>query len=153
MQVHKVRRVNRIAILTFLVGYPAAGFVFGNVFFLILDLATGPYQPAAKDLSIILWTVAGVGAGVYSAWAFWRAGKDLQSEIDAIQPAGLVAVLLDREAPFGDRHDAAMDLAQYDEPEGWEALTSVKNDPNEDPHIVEEAEQSLLEIHRRRNET
>jgi len=113
MQSHKVRRVNRIAILTFLIGYPAAGFVFGNVFFLILNFA----------------------------------------EIDATQPAGLVAVLLDGEAPFGDRHDAAMDLAGYDEPEVWEALTRVKNDPNEEPDIIEEAEQSLLEIQRRRAES
>tara|TARA_R110002049_G_scaffold272614_1_gene450203 strand:- start:107 stop:568 length:462 start_codon:yes stop_codon:yes gene_type:complete len=153
MQFHKVRRANRIAILTFLVGCPAAGFVFGNVFFMILNLATGPYQPVAEDLSIILWTAAGAGAGVYSAWAFWRAGEDLQADIDAIQPAGLVAVLLDREAPFGDRHDAAMDLANYDEPEALEALNSVKNDPDEDADIVEEVEQSLLEIYRRRNES
>ena len=42
-----------------------------------------------------------------------------------------------------------MDLASFDDSEARQALTSVKDDPNEDPDIVEEAEQSLLEIHRR----
>lgn len=64
------------------------------------------------------------------------------------QPAGLISVLLDQSREFGDRHDAAMDLAFYKEPEAIEALESVVNDPNEDPDIVEEAEQSLLEIRR-----
>lgn len=66
------------------------------------------------------------------------------------QREGLISVLLDRSAEFGDRHDAAMDLAGFDEPEVWEALTRVKNDPNEEQDIVEEAEQSLLEIQRRK---
>ncbi len=91
------------------------------------------------------------------AWFFdkrllypWR--TELQSP-EVSQPQGLISVLLDQSAEYGDRHDAAMDLAKYDEPEAWEALTRVKNDPNEEPDIVEEAEQSLLEIHRRRSES
>ena len=71
----------------------------------------------------------------------------------AEQPQGLISVLLDKSAEFGDRHDAAMDLAEYDEPEAWEALARVKNDPTEDPEIVEETEQSLLEIQLRRTES
>ena len=65
------------------------------------------------------------------------------------QPEGLISVLLDRSRDFGDRHDAAMDLQNYDEPEAIEALRNVKSDPAEDPDIVEEAAQSLMEIQRR----
>ncbi|MEM9403548.1 MAG: hypothetical protein AAGA44_13810 [Pseudomonadota bacterium] len=68
---------------------------------------------------------------------------------DAVQPDGLLSVLRDRSAPFGDRHDAAMDLADYDEPEVVDALTKVKEDPSEDADIAEEAAHSLLEIRRR----
>ena len=68
------------------------------------------------------------------------------------QPNGLIAVLLDRSAEFGDRHDAAMDLAFYDDPAAISALESVISDPAEDPDTVEEAEQSLIEI-RRENST
>ena len=67
----------------------------------------------------------------------------------AMQPSGLIAVLLDPVNEFGDRHDAAVDLASYDEPEVIAALTRVKNDPKEDEDLVEEAGQSLLEIQRR----
>ncbi len=67
----------------------------------------------------------------------------------AMQPSGLISVLLETANEFGDRHDAAMNLASYDEPEVIAALMKVKNDPKEDGAIVEEAEQSLLEIHRR----
>ncbi len=69
---------------------------------------------------------------------------------DVVQPDGLIDVLLDRDAPFGDRHDAAMDLADYDNPEAINALTKVKDDPSEDADIAEEAGQSLLEIDRRK---
>ncbi len=65
------------------------------------------------------------------------------------QPQGLISILLDQSREFGDRHDAAMDLAKFDEPEARAALTTVKNTPDEDPDLVEEAEQSLLEIQRR----
>jgi hypothetical protein len=41
------------------------------------------------------------------------------------QPAGLIAVLRDRNAPFADRHDAAMDLAAFDGPEPERALVSI----------------------------
>jgi len=45
-----------------------------------------------------------------------------------------------------------MDLQFYDDPEAIEALRSVKNDRAEDPDIVEEAKQSLIEIQRRHSE-
>ena len=65
------------------------------------------------------------------------------------QPRGLISVLLDRSAEFADRHDAAMDLAAFDEPAALAALLSITNDPDEDAEIVEEAERSLQEIRRR----
>lgn len=76
----------------------------------------------------------------------WR--TDLK-RYEVSQPQGLISVLLDHSAEFGDRHDAAMDLAAFDDTNTVAALTQIKNDPREDPDIVEEAAQSLLEIHAR----
>lgn len=41
------------------------------------------------------------------------------------QPDGLISVLLDEQAQFGDRDDAAMDLAAYDEPAAEGALLTM----------------------------
>ena len=41
----------------------------------------------------------------------------------------LMSVLQDRAAPFGDRHDAAMDLGAFDGPEVEAALIAVACDP------------------------
>lgn len=65
------------------------------------------------------------------------------------QPAGLISVLLDREADFGDRHDAAMDLSELDGEAVVLALNQIIEDKTEDPDIVEECEQSLLDLKRR----
>ena len=62
------------------------------------------------------------------------------------QPAGLISVLLDRSVPFGDRDDAAMDLAAYDTPEAENALVSVILDRTEDDDLVDRAAESLAEI-------
>ncbi len=71
---------------------------------------------------------------------------------DSHQPAGLISVLLDRKAPFGDRHDAAMDLGASDQPEAAAALNQVADDATEDPDLVEECRESLMTIEDR-NET
>lgn len=62
------------------------------------------------------------------------------------QPAGLIAVLLDVAAEFGDRDDAAMDLAAFDEPAAEEALLKIVLDPSEDEELVDSAGESLHEI-------
>ena len=62
------------------------------------------------------------------------------------QPQGLVSVLLDEYAPFGDRDDAAMDLGAYDEPEAEEALFSVACRPDTDRLLTETCGESLGEI-------
>ena len=79
-------------------------------------------------------------------WRRYVAGR-------AEQPSGLISVVLDLTNEFGDRHDAVMDLASYDEPEVIAALTKVKNDPEEDADMIEEAHHSLLEIQRRVSES
>jgi hypothetical protein len=45
------------------------------------------------------------------------------------QPEGLITVLLDRNAPFGDRDDAAMDLAAYETPEAENADSGQEHAP------------------------
>jgi hypothetical protein len=67
----------------------------------------------------------------------------------AKQPEGLLSVLADRSAQFGDRDDAAMDLCAFDQPEVEAALIAVVTDPCEDPDIVDSAGESLREIWRR----
>lgn len=97
----------------------------------------------------VLFSISGaIVAGTFLLLAhLWR------QHPEAKQPEGLISVLLDRSREFGDRHDAATDLAFYHEPEVIEALKCVRSDPAEDPDIVEEAEQSLIEIHRRNSES
>lgn len=62
------------------------------------------------------------------------------------QPGGLVAVLLDRNAPFGDRHDAAMDLARFDEDEAERALTSCLLDELTNQDLADACAESLAEV-------
>ena len=66
------------------------------------------------------------------------------------QPTGLLIVLADRAAEFGDRHDAAMDLGSYDEPEVEVALLAVASNLSEDPDIADAAGESLSEVWRRK---
>ena len=65
------------------------------------------------------------------------------------QPEGLISTLLDKSREYGDRHDAAMDLVYFwYDPKVTEALSKVKGDPIEDPDIVEEVTNTLVEIRR-----
>ena len=66
------------------------------------------------------------------------------------QPQGLIELLLDKNAEFGDRDDAAMDLYQYDEPAAEQALIRVVQDMNEDDDILDSAGESLSEIWKRK---
>lgn len=70
---------------------------------------------------------------------------------DVSQPDGLISVLLNRKAEFGDRHDAAMDLSEYDGEAVESALQQIITDKTEDVDLAEECEQSLREIRRRQN--
>jgi hypothetical protein len=66
-----------------------------------------------------------------------------------LQPAGLISVLLDTAAEFGDRHDAAMDLAEYDDPSAEQALLRIALDSAADDDLADEAGHSLSQIWRR----
>ena len=55
----------------------------------------------------------------------------------------LVLVLLDKSAPFGDRHDAAMDLGGHDSLEVERALMQVAADCTEENEIADAAGESL----------
>ena len=65
------------------------------------------------------------------------------------QPAGLISVLLDPAAEFGDRHDAAMDLAEYDDQAAEQALLRVALDVSADNELADEAGHSLWQIWQR----
>ena len=64
----------------------------------------------------------------------------------AKQPEGLISVLLDLDAEFGDRDDAAMDLGGFDEPAAEEALLKVVLSGDEDEDIADRAGESLWQI-------
>jgi hypothetical protein len=64
----------------------------------------------------------------------------------AAQPEGLISVLLDRTAPVGDRHDAAMDLGTFDEAAVLVALIEVASDAQEDELILDGCGESIAEI-------
>ncbi len=70
---------------------------------------------------------------------------------DAPQPQGLISVLSDTKADFGDRHDAAMDLGAYDDVTAEKALVETVTDADEDEDIVDAAAESLQEIWLRKN--
>lgn len=75
--------------------------------------------------------------------------RRLRPNVAPNQPAGLISVLLDRLAPFGDRSDAAMDLGAFDEPEAAAALKQLAEDATEDPDLVEQCRESLMDIEHR----
>jgi hypothetical protein len=66
------------------------------------------------------------------------------------QPEGLISVLLNTEAEFGDRDDAAMDLGEFDEPAAEEALLKVVLSQTEDEGIADRAGESLWQIWKRK---
>jgi hypothetical protein len=62
------------------------------------------------------------------------------------QPEGLIGVLLDETAEYGDRGDAAMDLSEYDGADVEAALAHVACDPAADEMIADSCGESLAEI-------
>jgi hypothetical protein len=66
------------------------------------------------------------------------------------QPAGLIGVLLSRDARLDDRDDAAMDLAGFDEPEALNALIAIASAAEEDPLLLDSCGESIAEIWARR---
>ena len=66
------------------------------------------------------------------------------------QPAGLISVLLDKHAEFGDRDDAGMDLEFYDTPESISALLEIVEDPHADEDLRDTCKESLQGIYRNR---
>lgn len=67
------------------------------------------------------------------------------------QPEGLITVLLDKNAEYGDRDDAAMDLAAYGTPEAISALVTIACDPEIDEGLADSCGESLAEIWIRHN--
>lgn len=67
------------------------------------------------------------------------------------QPEGLIQVLLDKNAEFGDRDDAAMDLGEFDDPAAEDALTQIVQEMTEDGDIAIRAGESLAEIWKRKS--
>jgi hypothetical protein len=66
------------------------------------------------------------------------------------QPAGLIEVLLDASADIGDRHDAAMDLGDFDEEAVERALADLACDCGADENLADACGESLAEIWCRR---
>lgn len=67
------------------------------------------------------------------------------------KPDGLINVLLDSSAEFGDRDDAAMDLGAFDESHAFDALYSIASDPGADADLQERCGESLAQICRRQS--
>ena len=67
------------------------------------------------------------------------------------QPEGLIELLLDKKAEFGDRDDAAIDLGEFDDPTAEDALTRIVQDMSEDGDIADRAGESLAEIWKRKS--
>ena len=66
------------------------------------------------------------------------------------QPAGLIQVLLDESAEYGDRHDAAMDLGAFDTQPVEDALSRVACDATAHEGLADACGESLAEIWCRR---
>ncbi len=64
----------------------------------------------------------------------------------APQSSDLISILLSSSAPFGDRHDAAMDLGEFDAAEAEAALLQVVLNLFEDSDIADAAGESLWSI-------
>jgi hypothetical protein len=62
------------------------------------------------------------------------------------QPTGLIRVLLDANAEFGDRHDAAMDLSAFDGDRVEEVLAQLACDERVDEGLADACGESLAEI-------
>jgi hypothetical protein len=62
------------------------------------------------------------------------------------QPSGLIQVLLDLRAEYGDRHDAAMDLGAFDEKSAEEALALLACDLGTGEDLADACGESLAEI-------
>jgi hypothetical protein len=69
----------------------------------------------------------------------WLGGERHSSTVS--QPHGLISVLCDVSAPVGDRDDAAMDLAAFDE--ALPVLISVARRADEDEMIVDQCAHSI----------
>lgn len=63
-----------------------------------------------------------------------------------------MSVLGNRAAPFGDRHDAAMDLGRFSDAEVLACLEAVMVDPSEDADLVDVCRESIEEIRQRLQE-
>lgn len=64
----------------------------------------------------------------------------------------LVKILLDINARIDERDDAAMDLGDYDDDRGLNALIAIATNPSEELFIMDACGASIAEILVRRNE-
>lgn len=83
------------------------------------------------------------------SWLFPFCQRTVRTEPESRPPPseiGLIDILLDSTAPYGDRHDAAMDLVAFDRPDVIAALLTVACAPTEDEALLDACGESLGEI-------
>jgi hypothetical protein len=86
-----------------------------------------------------------IGAGKF--WdPFSKRRSSMWVQMMKGQPSGLIQVLLDNGAEFGDRHDAAMDLGAFDEVSVEEALARLACDKGADDDLADACAESLAQI-------
>ncbi|NNM44262.1 MAG: hypothetical protein HKM07_07975 [Chlamydiae bacterium] len=64
----------------------------------------------------------------------------------------LIDILLDKTAREDERHDAAMDIGEFNDDRALNALVRLASDPNEDNIVLDVCGESIAEILVKRNE-
>ena len=90
------------------------------------------------------WKADVSSIGTLTAAMTFREGRKLGRVTN--QPAGLIEVLLNQDAEFGDRDDAAIDLGAFDEIDAENALAQVACDETADENLADSCGESLAEI-------
>jgi hypothetical protein len=106
------------------------------------------------DVAIVLILVGVVSTvAVYIAMRGLRSMRTRSSRTGrelVTQPDGLIQVLLDKSAEYGDRDDAALDLWYFDDLRAERALAQVVADPTEDEDLADTCLDTLRQIWTRR---
>jgi len=62
-------------LIIYLVCVPLFGLLFGFIFFSLFDYINGPLNEIALEISLIVWGVSGLIAGIYGAFMFLKIDK------------------------------------------------------------------------------
>ena len=100
-----------------------------------------------QDTQVVLAIVAMIAAAVLLLLIRHQHSRNGQDGVR--QPDGLIEVLLNKTAEYGDRDDAASDLWYSDDIRSERALVRVMVDPTEDVNLKDTCLDSLREIWRR----